>query len=146
MFEPGYSDAPRSVDWYLTQLKAAHELAYDHMSILERARYLGTELMLAALYVAGFGWYAATHISSLERLGELANLVVPPAFAQTSVIAPASVRVVILTIYSLAVVMVLLMSSYAAMIRKPPLASAKDVMKVVLGFVTGQLTVAGFLT
>jgi len=121
------------------------QAVYEEMTLIERLRFLSTELLLACLYVCAAGWFAWSHIGSLRVF---ALLVVPSAFADAagqSSSAPYGIKVAIMTMYSIAVVVVLLMSAYSALLRKPPLQSAKDVLKLTLGFATGQITAAGFL-
>jgi hypothetical protein len=127
-------------------LQSGLQLTYEALSVPERIRNLGAELLLTAIYLILFGWFALSHINSLSYLPQLASYIVPDAFADDKVHAPSDIRIILLTLNSIGVFGVLIISSYASMLRKPPLQSAKEVLKIVLGFTTGQLTLAGFLT
>lgn len=127
-------------------LQTGLQLTYEALSVPERIKNLGAELLLTAIYLIFFGWFALSHISSLSGLPQVASYFVPYAFADDKVHAPVVVKIVLLTLDSIGVLGILIMSGWASMLRKPPLQSAKEILRIALGFTTGQLTLAGFLT
>jgi hypothetical protein len=132
----------------MTNLQSGLDLVFASLTWRERVQNLGGELLLAIIYIAFLGLFAVGHLASLGGLvHHLVAFIFPPAFADDkSFQSPAAIKIAILTGYSFALMVILIMSAYAAMLRKPPLQSAKDILKIILGFVTGQLTLAGFLT
>jgi hypothetical protein len=131
----------------MNSLQSGLEFAFASLTLRQRLQNMGPEILLATIYTVLLGWFSVEHISSLAGLWHLAALIVPDAFAEEkSFQSPVSIKIAILTGYSIALIVVLIMSAYASMLRKPPLQSAKDILKLILGFITGQLTLAGFLT
>jgi hypothetical protein len=131
-------------------LGAASEEAYGSLKFSDRVRMLSVELAVAAIYASGLGWFVASHIGELiPNLRRFGAMLIPSAFAQTATAAalsPGVIKLAILTSYSIAVIIILLASAYSALLRKPPLQSAKDILRLTLGFATGQITAAGFLS
>jgi hypothetical protein len=109
-------------------------LTYQNLNVVDRVRE-GSHLLLGMCIWAGYIAWARPSIRILL------SVIVSSAYADQTNIA-GTVRLVLASVISLAITLVLLISAYAAMIRRPPLEAGREFLKLTLAFASGFVTTA----
>jgi hypothetical protein len=113
----------------LGNLTLMAKMTYGQLTVLQRVRE-GGHLLLGV-----FAWFAYLAWTR-PALNRLFASIIAPAYAQADQ-PPISWRLAIISIFAVAITIVLVMSAYAALLRKPPLESAREFLKLTLAFASG---------
>jgi hypothetical protein len=119
----------------LGKLTLMAKMTYGKLTVLQRVGEGGHLLLGVFAWLAYLAW-------TRPALNRLFASIIAPAYAQAG--QPFSIRGAIISIFAVAITIVLLMSAYAAFLRKPPLESGREFLKLTLAFATG--VVGGGLT
>lgn len=120
----------------LGNLTLMAKMTYGQLTVLQRVRE-GGHLLLGV-----FAWFAYLAWTR-PALNRLFASIIAPAYAQADQ-SSISLRGAIISIFAVAITIVLVLSAYAALLRKPPLESGREFLKLTLAFASG--VVSGGLT
>ncbi|HEV2549670.1 MAG TPA: hypothetical protein VGU20_20305 [Stellaceae bacterium] len=126
-------DFYRAIDFGLSQ-------TYEHLRLVDRVQYASVELILAAVYSYFLAAFLVSHGDVVAHLVSFSWwIIAPPALAQSSQGQSVAIRDALAVIFALGVLITLLLTAFAALIRQPPSRDAKELLRYQLGFVTGSI-------
>jgi hypothetical protein len=120
----------------LGNLALAGKMTYAKLTVLQRSREAGHLLLGVIAWFAYLAW-------TRPDVKRVFALLVTPAYAQVDQ-TTVSLRAALVAVFAVAITLVLIMSAYAALLRKPPLEAGREFLKLTLAFACG--VVGGGLT